>query len=325
MLRGIITQKSHAPLAQVASGDVGNASEGEVVAVSDHPQIGQRILDLGPTEEGDAAVNGIGNPAFSEDIFKAPRDIMCTVEYSHAAERNSPVVQFVDLEGNPFGFGLGVVGMMVHHGISCGQRGDQVLFDAVFILIDEGIGNRQNLRRRTVVLHHQDGSGSRKLSVEIQQILHIGPAPGIDSLVGVTDYKQVFVITAENLHQLILKEVYILKLIDHDVFQTLLPLQADFGLLPEDMEREFDQVVIVQAETFLFLIQVAVENNIVDRRGLPVFFVQRIEGHADQVLIILGLSEKLLDLDHVPGLGKCFVPEGKLPLLIDDLKDVIDV
>ena len=54
----------------------------------------------------------------------------------------------------------------------------------------------------------------------------------------------------------------------------------------EDVEREDDQVVIIQREALLFLIEIAVKNNIFCVLGLPVFFLQRIERQREHILVI---------------------------------------
>ena len=75
-------------------------------------------------------------------------------------------------------------------------------------------------------------------------------------------------IAAERLHELVLQPVDVLELIDHDVGQALLPFLPDVRILPEDIEAELDEVVIVEAEAFLLLVEVAVENDLVGGDGI---------------------------------------------------------
>ena len=79
-------------------------------------------------------------------------------------------------------------------------------------------------------------------------------------------------ILAQHLHQGILRRVDILKFVDHDVFQPLLPLEADILVHAENVEREDDQVVIIQRKALLFLIEITVEDTIFCILGFPVFF-----------------------------------------------------
>ena len=64
-------------------------------------------------------------------------------------------------------------------------------------------------------------------------------------------------VTAQNLHQLVLKLVDILELVDHDVLQPLLPLEPNVRMLLENIQGELDQVVIIQRKALLFLIEIA--------------------------------------------------------------------
>ena len=201
----------------------------------------------------------------------------------------------------------------------------QLLFDAIPILVDQGVGHGQDLRRGAVVLHHQDGLGAGEFLVKVQQVLHVGAPPGVDGLVRVPHDEEILVVSAQHFHQLILQLVDVLKLVDHDVFQPLLPLDPDVGPLPEDVQGEFDQVVVVQAEALLFLVEIAVEDDVRGRVRPVVLLFQGVQGHGDHVLIVVGALEQLLDLDHVPGGGKGHVPQGQPPLLVDDPKHGVDV
>ena len=107
-------------------------------------------------------------------------------------------------------------------------------------------------------------------------------------------------ICAQRFHQLILQQVDILKFINHNIFQTLLPFQADVFPLMENVKSKLDQVIIIQPEAFLFLIQIPVKDNILRRNGPVIFFLQRLQRQGDHVLIIIRLFEKLQDLNPVP-------------------------
>ena len=145
------------------------------------------------------------------------------------------------------------------------------------------------------------------MPVEVQQIFDIRAAPGVDRLVRIAHNEQVFMIGAQHFHQLILKRVDILEFVDHDIFQPLLPFQPDRLIPRKNIQRKFDQVVVIQRETFFLLIQIAVENDVVGVVGLQIFFMQRVQRHLDQVQVIIRLAEEFLDLDHVPRVGKSLV------------------
>ena len=161
--------------------------------------------------------------------------------------------------------------------------------------------------------------------VEIEDVLHIGAAPGVDRLVGIADDEEVAVMRAEHLHQLVLKRVDVLELVDHDVFQTTLPLEADGFIAGEDAQHEDDEVVVVKRERLLFLIQIAVKDDVVDALGRVVLGAQSIERHRDEIVGVIGLFEQLLDFDHVPRVGKSLVAQRQSALLVDQAQHRVDV
>ena len=96
-------------------------------------------------------------------------------------------------------------------------------------------------------------------------------------------------------------------------------------MLLEDVQGEFDQVVVVQAEALLLLVQIAVKDDVRGGGGPVILLLQRVQGQGDQVPVVVRLLEQLLNLDHVPGGGEGHVPEGETPLLIDDLEHGVNV
>ena len=132
-------------------------------------------------------------------------------------------------------------------------------------------------------------------------------------------------VTAQNLHQLVLKLVDILELVDHDVLQPLLPLEPNVRMLLENIQGELDQVVIIQSETLLLLIQIAVENDVCRGVRLVILLLQRVQRHGDHIQIVVRTLEQLLHLDHVPGCGEGHIPQRQSPLLVDDLEHSVDV
>ncbi|MPM14918.1 hypothetical protein SDC9_61282 [bioreactor metagenome] len=115
--------------------------------------------------------------------------------------------------------------------------------------------------------------GIFELLVEVQKILHIGAPPGVDRLIRVAHNKKVLVITAQGLHQLNLQIVNVLILIDHNVLQTLLPLQPDRFLHTENVENIFNQVVVVETEALFLLIQVSPKDDVLCVSGAQILLV----------------------------------------------------
>ena len=205
------------------------------------------------------------------------------------------------------------------------QGGEQGFFHAVRVSGDERICHGQDLRCGALIFHHQDRPRTGKDLIEVQQIPDVCSAPGIDRLVGITHDEEIVVIAAQHLHQRVLRLVDVLKFVDHDVFEPLLPLEPDVLVLLENIERELDEVVVVEAEALFLLIEIAVEDDVPRRVGALVLFAQRVERHRDHVLIILRLLKELSDLDHVPRGGIGHVAQCEAALFVDDAEHRVDV
>ena len=177
-----------------------------------------------------------------------------------------------DLRGDPAGFLFAVGRVVAQNRRAARQHGQKVFFDAVRVFRNQTVAGRKDFRRGAVIFHHHDGLRRGIDLVEVQQVAHVGSAPCVDGLIGIADDKQVLVILAQHLHQRVLRRVNVLKFVDHDVFQPLLPLEADILVRAENVEREDDQVVIIQRKALLFLIEITVEDTIFCVLGLPVFF-----------------------------------------------------
>ena len=234
---------------------------------------------------------------------------MRAVEHRDIPQRDALFLERADLRKDPFGLGLAVFGIVAQHRAAAGQRRDEILFHARGVLVDQRVCRREDLGRGAVVLHHEDRLRAGVFLVEIEQIPHVRPAPGIDGLVRVADDEKVFVIAAQRLHQFVLRLVDVLKFVDHDVFEPLLPLQADLLVFRENIQREDDQIVIVEREAFFLLPEIAVEDDVARGVGLVVFLLQLVERKADQVEIIVRAVFELFDFDHIPRGGKTHVPQ----------------
>ena len=157
----------------------------------------------------------------------------------------------------------------------------------------------------------------RKRPVKVQQVPHIRAAPDVNRLIRISHYEQIAVVSAQNAHQLVLRLVDILKFVDHNIFQSTLPLDADLLILLKNVQDKFDEIIVIQSEALFFLIEIAVENDILR------FF--RFEILPDQVSVIFRFAIELSYLDHISGFAECHIPERQAPLFIDDFQHGVDV
>ena len=325
VLVGVFAQEGHAALAEIALRRVRRAQEGKVVAVAEHAQIRKRVLDLHAVEKLHAAVDRIGQLLLQKQLLEAAGDVVRAVEHRDIAQRHARLFELPDLREDPFRLGLAVLGVVAEDGGSVRQRGDEVLLDARGVLRDQRVRRREDLRRGAVVFHHHDRARRGELLVEVEQEAHVRAAPGVDRLVRVSDDEEVFVIGAQRAHQLVLRLVDVLELVDHDVLEPLLPFQTDLLVLREDVQRKDQQVVVVERKALLLLPEIAEKDDVPRRVGLFVLLLQLVRRKGDELAVILRAVFELFDLDHVARGRKGHVAQRQAALLVDHAQHRIDV
>ena len=110
-----------------------------------------------------------------------------------------------------------------------------------------------------------------------------------------------------------------------DVLEALLPFELHALVQGEDVQRELDEVVVIEREALLLLVQVPVEDDVLDCLCLLVLLVEHLGGKPDHVLEIGGALEYLHDLDHVARLGKRHVAQRQAALVVDGLQHRVDI
>ena len=161
--------------------------------------------------------------------------------------------------------------------------------------------------------------------VKVQEEADIRPAPGVNRLIRITHDEKILMIASQHTHQLVLERVDILKLVHHDVLETRLPLPADVFVLFKNIERELDEVIVVEGEAFFLLIKVSVKNDVFHIGRLVVFFVECGNRHRDHIPIVLRLKDALFHLDHIARFGEWHIPQCQLHFLIHHREHIIDV
>ena len=176
-----------------------------------------------------------------------------------------------------------------------------------------------------MVLEHHDGARAREALIEIKQQLHVRATPRVDGLIGVADHEQVLVIALQHLHEPVLQRIDILEFIDHDVFQPLLPFKANVGEPLENVEREYDQVVVIEPEALPFLVKIPIEDDVAHVISLHIPVMQLGDRPFEHVQIVAGVLFELLHLDHVARSGKRHIAQREAAFFIDGLQHGIDV
>ena len=117
----------------------------------------------------------------------------------------------------------------------------------------------------------------------------------------------------------------ILEFIDHDVFQPLLPCKANVGEPLENVEREYDQVVVIEPEALPFLVKIPIEDDVAHIISLHIPVMQLGDRPFEHVQIVAGMLFELLHLDHVARSRKRHIAQRKAAFLVDGLQHGIDV
>ena len=250
---------------------------------------------------------------------------MGPVKNGHIPVRNAHSLKSQYLTGNIIGFIGCIRGQMTDHLIALWQSRNKFLFKSVPVLVYKRVDSPQYLRRGPVVLIHINGLGAREFLVKIQEKMYVGTSPGIDSLIRISNHKKVLVISRQNLHQLMLKRIDILELINHNILKALLPLELNVFIPGKDIQGKLDKIVVIKSKALFLLIKISIKKNVPNLCGLVIFLLKDLRGHTYHIDIVLRLLKDLAHLKHVPSHSKGHVTKGQSPLLIDDLKDVIYV
>jgi len=160
--------------------------------------------------------------------------------------------------------------------------GVQHLFQPLAIFADERVRGSQDLRCRAIVGVEQKRLCPGVPAFKLEDKLHVGPAPGVDRLVGISHHEEVFVVARQDVRQLVLILVNVLELVHHHVLQPFLPLFAHLAALLERVERKIDDVVEVKPVALALLVEIAVEHLVLERRRRLLEPAQTLGIHVDE-------------------------------------------
>ena len=160
---------------------------------------------------------------------------------------------------------------------------------------------------------------------KVQQIFAAGATPGINGLIRIPHDEKILMIGTKCIHQPVLQSVNILKFIDHDVLKPLLPFCTDGLILLKNIQRELDQVIVIQPKTFLFLIEITIKNNVYRLYRLIIFPFELLKRHRDHILVVVRSLKDLEYLDAVARLPKGHIPQAQPALIVDSLEHRINI
>ena len=145
--------------------------------------------------------------------------------------------------GDEEGFVLAVGRFVVADERAALALGPELFAFAANVVGDDRAGGFKNDLRGAVVLLEADDAGVGKIFFELENVANVGAAPGIDALILVADGADVLVLAGQQLHQLVLRTVGVLVLVDQYILIAALVALAHFA---GDFEqaRGFEQQVV---------------------------------------------------------------------------------
>ncbi len=195
-----------------------------VVWIMNHTQIGHDVLDFLAEVKFDTSHDFVGNAIAHEGLFQSTRLSIGTVQYRKFTVIWALMLASVLEDG--LGHFHGLVAL-----IASGPNaeffapftfGPETLFFAVSVAFNHGMGRVQNHRSGAVVLLEFDGQGLGIIFFKVENVLHVGPAPGVNTLVGITDHTKIAVFGCEQFYQHVLGVIGILILVYGNVAVALL-------------------------------------------------------------------------------------------------------
>jgi hypothetical protein len=136
---------------------VDHPHEGGVVRrVLHHAQVGQRVLDLGPLEKAQTAIDPIRHAGVEQRVLDHARLRIGAVQHRHLAARVALGDQVAHLVDQPGGFEAVGTGLEHPHLLAVAGIGPQVLAQPLGVVADQRVGGVEDVAVRAIVLLELD-------------------------------------------------------------------------------------------------------------------------------------------------------------------------
>ena len=220
LLLGLVGQQLNAAGADAPRGEVHHPKEGRVlVRILHEPQVGQRMLDLGPLEKPQPAKDPVRHAGLEQGLLDHARLRIASIEHSHLAAQKALLNQAANLFYQPLGLEQIACGLHDPNGLTCAGFRPEVLAQPASVIGNERIGRIQNVAVGAVVLLELDEVAHAELGLEALHVGHVSAPKGVDALVVIAHGKDAAPGIREQLEPLVLQGVGVLKLIDQDMLE----------------------------------------------------------------------------------------------------------
>ncbi len=234
-------------LSDAARGIIDHALQGLFIArVAHQAEVADEVLDLFALVEAEAAVDAVGEVELAQRFLHAAALRVGAVQDGEALVRH--LVLHLGLEDavRHEGAFLVVAERAVYADLlALAVVGPDGLLDLVLVLLDERIGGAHDGLGAAVVLLELEELMVGVIVSEVEDVLDVGSAEGVDALAVVAHHGDVLVARGQRLHDAILHQVGVLVLIDEDVLEAALVLHHRIGMVAEEQRGVIEQVVEV--------------------------------------------------------------------------------
>ena len=217
-----------------------------VVVVHHQPQVCQHVLDFLTSVERYALVYAVGDIGTPQRLLYSTRLHIGAIKYGKRLIFQTFVCpcmlyRFCHLSSFVALVGVTQQPQAVAHRVV----GPHLFLYLLHILLDDRVGRVHNHLGRTVVLLQFVEVQVGVVAAEVEDILYIRSAEGVDALRIVAHHADVLVACRQFLHDEVLRVVGVLVLVHHDVFETVLILQQHIWKVPQQHVHVKQQVVEV--------------------------------------------------------------------------------
>ena len=203
------------------------------------------------------------------------------------------LAQFEHALGDEGGL-LGGIAAGHEHGLRAGfARGRELLGELVDVRGDGGVGDVQDLRRAAVVGFDLVDLRARIALGELEDVLEVRAAPGVDALRVVAHDHDVVMPRGEQVNEVALELVGVLVFVHEDELEAPLVMFAHVGVVLQQLEPEHEQVVEVHRIRGAFAGGVTLLHVLDLRRERVEVAVFRRRGFRRLALSVLTASEKM--------------------------------
>ena len=189
--------------------------------MSHQAQVGEGILDLGPFEKAQTAIDAIGDIGAQQCLLQHAGLGVGAVEDGILGTCPPLGAPVLDLLGNKTGLVEIIEGGIELDRFAISILGPELLAHAPRVVLDQCVGSIEDVTAGAVVLLQPQGLNLGKVTGEAADVLHLRPTPAVNTLVIITQNKYRSLFTSQQADPRILDGVGILKLVHQNVAEAV--------------------------------------------------------------------------------------------------------